>query len=99
MQGQKLLPALGRNASDVLLRRFFEFRANEVLAGFDSENNLDVDLGVSIGHEERMATKGVARQPKKDPSGRVTPNGVWRDYRARFSTHRSPLAGLRSPAL
>jgi hypothetical protein len=47
---EKFLVLAGDDAGNVFLEFFFAIGSNEVLAAFHGENDLDVDLGVRVGH-------------------------------------------------
>jgi hypothetical protein len=64
MNGQKFLSAVGHNAGYVFMQFFFEFRSNETLPGFNSKNDLNVELGVSVGHEAKLKHLSSERQTK-----------------------------------
>ena len=50
MHGYKLLALASDDAGDVFLKFFLAFRCDEILASLDGEDDLNVDLGVGVGH-------------------------------------------------
>ncbi len=60
--GQQLLISLGRNARQLLLKLFLELGADEVLASFHGKNDLDVDLGVGVGHGLSIERRSLTGQ-------------------------------------
>src|SRR2546423_1291138 len=60
MHRQKFLSTLRDDAGHIFVKFLFEFAANQALAGFDSKNDLEIDLGVSVGHRKAiLETKGA----------------------------------------
>src|SRR5579863_517711 len=55
VDGDQFLPLAGNNAGDVFLKFVVMPGLDKVLPAFDSEYDVDVDLGVGICHERRMA--------------------------------------------
>ena len=61
VDGDELLTLPGDDAGDVFLQFFFAFRANQVLPSLHGEHDLNVDLGIGVGHIAASFPEGDAR--------------------------------------
>ena len=52
--GDQLILSSGDNASDVLLEFIVTRRLNQRLPAFDCEDDVDINLGVGVGHGKKM---------------------------------------------
>src|ERR1039458_3659936 len=50
----QLLPLVGKDAGDVFLQFVIVLRRNEILPALHGEHDVNVDLGVGVGHEPKM---------------------------------------------
>ena len=64
MDRQEFLSAMRDDPGDIFVQLLFEFGSNETLSSFHRENDLDIDLRVSICHEADVGKFVVGRANK-----------------------------------
>ncbi len=64
VDGDEFLPLPSNYPSHVFLELLFPFWPDEVLSALDCEHNLDINLGVGIGH----ATEVFKQEPRPQDS-------------------------------
>jgi|ERR1041385_8014453 hypothetical protein len=74
----EFMPLSGNDAGDVFLHLGIVFGGDETLAALDGKDDVDVNLGVGVGHEGRMAVpiehatnffSGATKMPPRWGSG------------------------------
>lgn len=53
VNGNQFLPTLGDDASDVFLQFVIMLGPDEVLAAFNSKDDMDINLRIGIGHVQK----------------------------------------------